>query len=138
VVFNTFFNVLTQEDQVRCFEQVAAHLTPDGLFAIEAYTPAFLHRLQNHQYVEAEAIEVDAVRLDLLRHDPATQMITESHVTLSAAGVRLNPVVQRYAWPSELDLMARIAGLRLHQRWGGWSREPFNASSPLHVSVYAR
>ncbi len=138
VVFNTFFNLLTQEEQVRCFEHVAAHLTHDGLFVIEAYTPAFLHRLQNHQYVEAEAIEVDAVRLDLLRHDPATQMISESHISLSAAGVRLNPVVQRYAWPSELDLMARIAGLRLKQRWGGWSREPFNASSSLHVSVYGR
>jgi hypothetical protein len=59
-------------------------------------------------------------------------------VTLSAAGVRLNPVVQRYAWPSELDLMARIAGLRLKSRWGGWEREPFTSSSSAHVSVYGR
>jgi hypothetical protein len=66
------------------------------------------------------------------------QMIEESHVTLSAAGVHLNPVVQRYAWPAELDLMARIAGLRLHQRWGGWNREPFTAASSAHVSVYGR
>lgn len=138
VVFNTFFNLLTQNDQVRCFEQVAAHLTDSGLFVIEAYVPSYFHQLQNHQYVEAEAIEVDAVRLDLLRHDPAAQMISESHVSLSAAGVRLNPVVQRYAWPSELDLMARIAGMRLKHRWGGWNREPFNANSGLHVSVYER
>jgi hypothetical protein len=68
----------------------------------------------------------------------AQQMIEESHVTLSAAGVHLNPVVQRYAWPAELDLMARIAGLRLQQRWGGWNQEPFTAASSAHVSVYGR
>jgi SAM-dependent methyltransferase len=138
VVWNTFFNLLTQEDQVRCFENVAAHLTDDGSFVVEAYVPAFLYQLRNHQYVEAEAIEVDEVRLDLLRHDAATQKIEESHVSLSPAGVRLNPVVQRYVWPSELDLMARIAGLRLKGRWGGWEREPFNTSSSVHVSVYGR
>lgn len=138
VVWNTFFNLLTQDDQVRCFENVAAHLTDDGSFVIEAYVPAFLYRLQNEQYVEAEAIEVDEVRLDVLRHDAATQVIEESHVSLSAAGVHLNPVVQRYAWPAELDLMARLAGLRLKERWGGWSGEPFTATSSTHVSVYGR
>jgi hypothetical protein len=81
---------------------------------------------------------VDAVRLDVLRHDAAAQRIEESHVTLSAGGVRLNPVVQRYAWPSELDLMARLAGLRLRERWGGWQREPFTRDSGLHVSVYEK
>lgn len=138
VVFNTLFNLLTQEDQVRCFKNVAAHLTGDGSFVVEALVPAFLYRLRNHQYVDAEAIEVDEVRLDVLRHDAATQMLEESHVSLSQAGVRLNPVVQRYAWPSELDLMARIAGLRLKGRWGGWDREPFNSDSSAHVSVYGR
>jgi hypothetical protein len=136
VVFNTLFNLLTQEDQVRCFENVAAHLTDDGSFVVEAYMPAFLYRLGNNQYVDAEAIEVDEVRLDVLRHHPVRQMIEESHVSLSQAGVRLNPVVQRYAWPSELDLMARIAGLRLKNRWGGWNLEPLNSSSSTHVSVY--
>ena len=138
VVWNTFFNLQSQEDQVRCFENVAAHLTDDGAFVIEVYVPTFLYQLRNHQYVDAEAIEVDEVRLDLLRHNAATQMIEESHVTLSPAGIRLNPVVQRYAWPCELDLMARIAGLRLKGRWGGWEREPFNSSSSAHVSVYGR
>jgi SAM-dependent methyltransferase len=136
VVWNTFFNLLTQEDQVRCFANVAAHLAPGGVFVIETYVPAFLYRLQNNQYVEAEAVEVDAVRLDVLRHDPAAQVIEESHVTLSAAGVRCNPVVQRYAWPSELDLMASLAGLKLAARWGGWQGEPFTGASALHVSVY--
>jgi hypothetical protein len=138
VVWNTFFNLLTQEDQVRCFQNVAAHLTDDGSFVVEAYVPTFLHQLRNHQYVEAEAIEVNEVRLDLLRHNAATQRLEESHVTLSPAGIRLNPVVQRYAWPSELDLMARLAGLRLKGRWGGWEREPFHSSSSAHVSVYGR
>ncbi len=138
IVWNTLFNLLTQEDQVRCFENVARHLTDDGCFVVETYVPTFLYRLRNDQYVDAEAIQIDEVRLDLLRHDMVQQMIEESHVTLSAAGVHLNPVVQRYAWPAELDLMARIAGLRLQQRWGGWNREPFTAASSAHVSVYGR
>jgi hypothetical protein len=138
VVFNTLFNLLTQGDQVRCFENVAAHLADDGSFVVEAYVPTFLYQLRNNQYVDAEAVEVDEVRLDLLRHDPAAQMIEESHVSLSQAGVRLNPVVQRYAWPSELDLMAQIAGLRRKGRWGGWDREPFGANSSVHISVYGR
>ena len=138
VVFNTLFNLLTQHDQVRCFENVAAHLTDDGSFVVEAFVPAFLTRLRNDQYVDAEAVGVDEVRLDVARHDPVTQRLDESHVYLSAEGVRLYPVVTRYAWPSELDLMARIAGLRLKDRWGGWNREPFNSTSTSHVSVYGR
>jgi SAM-dependent methyltransferase len=136
VVFNTLFNLLTQEEQIRCFENVAAHLADDGSFVVEAYVPAFLYRLRDNQYVDAQSIEVDEVRLDLLRHDMATQMIEESHVSLSSAGVRLNPVVQRYAWPSELDLMARIAGLRLKERWGDWGQEPFISACGNCVSVY--
>jgi SAM-dependent methyltransferase len=138
VVWNTLFNLLTQDEQVRCFVNVAAHLTADGVFVVEAFVPAFLYRLRDNQYVDAEAIAVDEVRLDVLRHDAATQRLEESHVSLSRAGIRLNPVVQRYAWPSELDLMARLAGLHLKGRWGGWGREPFTASSSAHVSVYGR
>jgi SAM-dependent methyltransferase len=138
VVFNTLFNLLTQEDQVRCFQNVAAHLTDDGLFVVEAFVPTFLTRLRNNQYVDAEVIEVDEVRLDVARHDPVTQRLEESHVHLSREGVRLYPIVTRYAWPSELDLMARIAGLRLKDRWAGWNREPFTSTSSTHVSVYGR
>jgi SAM-dependent methyltransferase len=136
VAFNSFFNLLSQEEQVRCFENVAAHLTDDGAFVIEAFVPTFLLRLDHDQYVHAEGIKLDEVRLDLLRHDGATQMVEENHVTLSTAGLQFNPVVQRYAWPAELDLMARIAGLRLGERWAGWNREPFASASDLHVSVY--
>ncbi|MGI8823879.1 MAG: class I SAM-dependent DNA methyltransferase [Acidimicrobiia bacterium] len=137
VVFNSFFNLLTQDDQVRCFQNVAAHLSTDGSFVVEGgCTLAFLDHLRAGQYVEAEAIEVDAVRFDLLRLDPATQMLYENHVRVSQDGVRFNPVVQRYAWPSELDLMARIAGLRLRERWGGWNRQAFTSNSDNVVSVY--
>ena len=139
VVFNSFFNLLTQDDQVRCFQNVASHLSQDGSFVVEGgCTFGFIERLRVGQYVEAEAIEVDAVRLDLLRLDPATQMLYENHVHVTGDGVTFNPVVQRYAWPSELDLMARIAGLRLRERWGGWNRQAFTASSDNVVSVYRK
>lgn len=138
IVFNTLFNLLGQEEQVRCFQNVAAHLTDDGVFVVEVFVPSFLYRLRNDQYVEAESIEVNEVRLDVARHDAATQTLEESHVTLSAGGVRLNPIVTRYAWPSELDLMARIARLGLKSRWAGWNEEPFTSASERHVSVYGR
>ena len=138
VVFNTMFNLITQEDQVRCFENAAAHLTDDGSFVIEANVPSFLYRLRNDQYVDAEAIGVDEVQLDVARYDPVEQLLEESHVSLSSEGIHLNPIVTRYSWPSELDLMARIAGLRLKERWSGWNREPFTPASSNCVSVYGR
>ncbi len=139
IVFNSFFNLLTQRDQLRCFENVASHLTDDGVFVVEGgCTTAFVDDLTHGQYVRVEAIDVDAVRLDLLRFDPATQMLYENHVSISEHGVRFNPVVQRYVWPSELDLMAHIAGLRLSQRWGSWTRNAFTSASQNVISVYAR
>ena len=136
VVFNTLFNLLEQDDQVRCFENVAAHLSDDGSFVVEAFVPSRFHRLRDNQYVDAEAIGAGEVRLDVARHDPVNQILEESHVSLSADGVQLWPIVCRYAWPAELDLMARLAGLRLKSRWGGWRGEPFEAASARHVSVY--
>lgn len=136
LVYNTLFNLLTQDDQVRCFVNVAAHLAGGGVFVVEAFTPSWLHRLRDDQYVDAEAVGAGEVTFDVGRHDPVAQLLDESHVTLTARGIRLAPIVCRYAWPSELDLMARIAGLRLRERWGGWSGEPFEAGSRRHVSVY--
>jgi hypothetical protein len=138
IVFNTLFNLLTQDDQVRCFENVASHLTEDGLFVIEGGLPTQFTCLRGQQYVDAERVEVDEARLDIARYDPVTQTLDETHVVLTREGVKLFPVVLRYAWPSELDLMARIAGLRLRHRWSGWIREPFTATSRRHVSVYGR
>ncbi|MBV9279824.1 MAG: class I SAM-dependent methyltransferase [Chloroflexi bacterium] len=136
LVYKTIFNLLSQDDQVRCFENVATHLSDDGSFVVEAMVPAYLYRLRDGQYVDAEVIGVGQVRFDVGRYDPVTQHLVESHVTLSRDGVCLGPFVTRYAWPSELDLMARIAGLRLKDRWGGWQGETFTAASWRHVSVY--
>lgn len=138
VVANSLFNLLTQDDQIRCFENVASHLEDEGVFLIEVFRPDFLYRLRDNQYVDSEGIEVDEVRLDVARHDPIAQRLDESHVILSRDRVRMNPVVTRYAWPSELDLMARIAGLRPKERWGGWNGEPFSAESRYLVAVYGR
>lgn len=116
-MFNTLFNLLTQDDQVRCFEHVAPRLTVVGVFVVEAMVPDTLYRLRNHRYVDAEAIAVGEVRLDVGRFDPVTRVLDESHVRLSKAGLDVSPIVTCYVWPSEMDLTARIAGLRLHGRW---------------------
>jgi SAM-dependent methyltransferase len=137
LVYNTLHNLLTQDEQVRCFENVAAHLTDDGAFVVEALVPNFLFTLRNDQYVDAEAIGVHEVWLDVGRHDPAAQRHEETHIRLTDEGVELFPIVQRYTWPSELDLMARIAGLRLKERWDGWNREPFTSTGNV-VSVFGR
>jgi SAM-dependent methyltransferase len=137
VVFNTFFGLLTQADQLGCFEAVARHLTDDGRFLIEAFVPD-PSRFDRRQRVSALSVGADAISLEASVHDPVTQRITSQHVMMSTGGVQLYPVHIRYAWPSELDLMARLAGLRLRDRWGGWSREPFSAASATHVSVYGR
>jgi SAM-dependent methyltransferase len=138
LVYNTLFNLLSQDEQVRCFQNVADHLQDGGVFVIEAFTPGYLYRLRNDQYVNAEDIQGRQVTLDVGRHDPISQTLAESHLVLTEQGVRLHPIVTRYAWPAELDLMARIAGLRLRERWGSWQRGPFTADSRLHVSVYAK
>ena len=137
LVFNTLFNLVTQADQVRCFQNVATHLTADGMFVVEAFVPDPA-RYRDGQEVRTASVAGDDVWLDVTRHDALAQRLDISHVCLSAAGVRLYPVVLRYAWPSELDLMAQLAGLRLKERWGGWEREPFTATSRTHVSVYGR
>lgn len=136
LVFNTIFNLLTQPAQVRCFENAARHLTGDGAFVVEAGVPSSW--TSQDAYVNPEHVGKDRVVLDVCRYDPVTQLLEENHVELSSAGIRLSPIVCRLAWPSEMDLMARLAGLRLVQRWGGWEREPFTARSDRHVSVYQR
>ena len=138
VVWNSLFNLLTQDDQIACFRNVARHLAPDGCYVVEAYAPTYLHRLDGQQAVKVEDLSVDEVRISVIRHDPASQIVEQSHVSLTEQGTRFNPVVQRYAWPSELDLMARIAGLKLRERWSDWKRHPFDAASHGHVSVYVR
>jgi SAM-dependent methyltransferase len=136
VVFNTLFSLLTQDEQVRCFEAVAAHLAPGGAFVVEAFVPdPTLH--PGGQSMRTRYLGLDLVRFDMALHDPVAQRVDFQNVLLGTDGVRLLPGSLRYAWPSELDLMARLAGLRLRERWGGWRREPFTGStSGLYVAVY--
>ena len=135
VVFNTFFSLLTQDQQVGCFAAVADRLAPGGAFVLTGFVPdPTLY--SGGQSVRTTELGLDLVRLDAARHDPVAQRVDFQHVVLSGDGIRLYPGAVRYAWPSELDLMARLAGLRLRERWGGWRREPFGAASDSHVSVY--
>jgi len=136
VVFNTFFSLLTQDEQVRCFQAVAAHLAPGGAFVIEAFVPdPTLH--PGGQSMRARHLGLDLVRFDMALHDPVAQRVDFQNVLLGADGVRLLPGSVRYAWPSELDLMARLAGMALRERWGGWRREPYTGSTTgLYVAVY--
>ncbi len=137
VVFNTFFALLSQEEQLRCFASVASKLTEDGAFVIEAFVPDPT-LFDRGQRVSTTRVEVDRLQLDATRHDSVAQRVTTQHVVIGKEGIVMLPVQLRYAWPSELDLMARLAGLRLAERYGGWQREPFTPSSPAHVSVFKR
>lgn len=137
VAFNTFFGLLTPEDQIRCFRNVAAMLRPTGAFCLEAFVPD-LGRFDRGQRLAVSRVEPAAVWLEASVHDAPNQIVDSQLVRLSAEGIRLFPIRIRYAWPSELDLMAQAAGLRLRERWAGWNKLPFSAASGAHVSVYER
>jgi SAM-dependent methyltransferase len=137
VVFNTFFALLSQDDQVRCFQNVAAHLAEHGVFLIEAFVPE-VTRYERGQHLEATAVEADEVLITAARYDPVDQAIRAAQLFVRDGRVEMRPVHLRFAYPSELDLMARLAGLRLRERWGGWDGEPFTAASGSHVSIYER
>lgn len=135
LVYNTIFNVLTQDGQVECFANAARHLEVGGVFVVEAAVPSAW--LPSESYARPERVEADAVVLDVCTYDPATQILDENHVRIGADGMRFAPISCRLAWPPELDLMARLAGLRLAERWGGWHCQPYTGRD-LHVSVYRR
>jgi SAM-dependent methyltransferase len=136
LIFNTLFALESQDEQVRCFENVAGHLVDGGVFAIDAFVPDPARFRQGGFSVTS--VEVDRVRLDLTLLDAAAQTSRSQHVVLSEEGVRLYPVSIRWAYPAEIDLMARLAGLRLRARWGSWRKEPFTAASGRHVSIYEK
>jgi SAM-dependent methyltransferase len=135
LVYNTIGNLLTQEDQVRCFQNAARHLTEDGVFVLECRVPSAPSR-PGFQFVDTERVAADRLTLEVGRYDPVSQILDEVHLHLSADGIVLGPISLRLAHPPEFDLMARIAGLRLRQRTGGWHGEPFTATSWRHISVY--
>lgn len=136
VAANTFFGVLTQEDQVRCFRNVEAHLRDGGVFVIEAFVPDPARF--DPSRLTVRGMEADMVRIEASRHDSVSQTIDGQAIELRTEGARFIPFRIRYAWPLELDLMAQLAGLRLRERWGGWNGAPLTAASKQHVSVYER
>ena len=135
LVFNTIFNLVTQDAQVACFENAAAHLETGGVFVIETGVPG-LQRLPPGQTIIPFRAEPEGISFDV--YDVVTQRASSQHFVFEEGRVKAYPVDFRYAWPAELDLMARIAGLRLRDRWAGWRREPFTAMSGSHVSVYEK
>jgi len=137
VVFNSFFNLLTQDDQVRCFQNAARHLTEDGVFVLECRIPTAPAR-PGHQFIDVEHLKADYVKLEVCRYDPVTQILDDNHVQIGTDGIIFHPIRLRLAYPPEFDLMARIAGVRLRDRWGGWNGEPYTADSRRHISVYER
>ena len=137
VAFNTIYALLTQDEQVACFRGVAERLTPDGVFVVEAFVPD-PSRFDRGQRVEAFRVETHEVDIHASTHDPVGQRVVFQHVVGGKDGLRLYPGSLRYIWPSEMDLMAAVAGLRLRSRHGGWRGEPFTTGSSRHVSVYER
>jgi methyltransferase family protein len=135
LVFNTIFNLTSQDGQVACFENAAAHLPSGGRFVIEARVPE-LQRLPAGQTVLPW--RADPGGMSYYVYDVVTQRLSGQHYYLVDGRVEASPTEMRYAWPAELDLMARLAGMRLQDRWAGWGREPFTALSPSHVSVYEK
>jgi SAM-dependent methyltransferase len=136
VVFNTFFSLLTQDEQVSAFRSVARHLTPGGAFAMQSFVPDVTRFESNQQRVAIESVGVDEITLEMSSHDAVAQRTDTQYVLLRQGDVRLFPVRIRYAYVSELDLMARLAGLRLRERWSSWRREPFPSADWSHVSVW--
>ena len=138
LVFNTITNLTTQDEQVACFENAARHLLPGGRFVIENGVPA-LRRLPPGAPAVPFAVHEDYVGLDDFTDRTHLQISRSRHFRRSADG-RFEEFTApfRYVWPSELDLMARIAGLTLEHRWAGWDRAPFTGDSPSHVSVWRR
>jgi SAM-dependent methyltransferase len=137
VVFNTLFALGSQEEQVRCFRSVASHLASGGSFVIEAFVPN-LSRFTEGQVNWATKVDEERVELDVGRFDAATQRVVSQKVVITDGSVKLYPVQIRFAWPSELDLMAQLAGLRLRERWSNWERAPFDSDSGKHISIYEK
>jgi len=135
LVRNTITNLTTQDDQVDCFRNVAAHLEPGGFFVIEVYIPE-LRRLPPGENIHA--FTVTPTHLGFEEYDVATQIAFSHHYWVEDGRLETFSAPFRYVWPSELDLMARIAGMTLRERWSDWKREPFTKDSRSHVSVWQK
>ena len=137
VVFNTFFALLSQEAQVRCFRNVAGCLAEGGSFLLEVFVPDPARLAMKNQAIPVD-VTADLLHLNVAKVDLINQRVNAQHIVMTDGAVRMYPVQIRYAWPAELDLMAQLAGLELRYRWGGWSRERLAEDAGRHISVYAR
>jgi SAM-dependent methyltransferase len=135
LVFNTINNLTTQDEQVACFQNVAAHLEPGGCFVVEVGVPA-LQRLPPGETVRA--FHLSATRLGFDEYDVASQGLVSHHYSIVDGRLEVGSIPFRYVWPAELDLMARLAGMTLRERWSDWKREPFTSDSTGHVSVWEK
>jgi hypothetical protein len=133
--FNGVFCAVTQEGQIACFRNAARHLTETGAFVIECHVPD-VGRFDRGQRVQILDLNEDALYVEYSLHDPVAQQVKTQIISFVNGRAELGPLLLRYAWPPELDLMAQLAGLRLESRYGGWDRSPFAAGSAKHVSVY--
>src|SRR5918999_1914922 len=135
LVANTIMNLTTQDEQVACFRNAAAHLEPGGCFVIEVLVPG-LQRLPLGDTFKP--FDVSPTHLGLDEYDVARQGLVSHHYWIEDDKVEVFSPPFRYVWPSELDLMARLAGMALRERWGGWEREPFESDSRKHVSIWEK
>ncbi len=134
-VFNTLVMLLNQADQVSCFENAAKHLEPGGWFVVETFVPDF-HKLTMRKSIDVKHLDRTGAWLLSMHHDPLRQLIFNESIRIDATGVQRYPVTLRYAWPSELDLMARFAHLHLVDRFASWLREPYEHTSRNQISIY--
>jgi Methyltransferase domain len=135
LVANTIMNLTTQDEQVACFQNVASHLDSGGRFVIEVSVPG-LRRLPPGE--KFQPFDVSATHLGFDEYDVARQGLVSHHYWIEDGKVDVLSPPFRYVWPSELDLMARLAGMSLRERWSGWKREPFTSESTTHVSVWQK
>jgi SAM-dependent methyltransferase len=135
LVFNTIGNLTSQDEQVACFQNAAAHLEPGGCFVIEVGIPQ-LRRLPPGETVRAFALTPTHLGFD--EYDIANQGLISHHYRVEGGKFEASSLPLRYVWPSELDLMARLAGMTLRERWSDWNREPFTSDSTKHVSVWEK
>jgi SAM-dependent methyltransferase len=135
LVANTIMNLTTQDEQVACFQNAAAHLEPGGCFVIEVLVPG-LRRLPSGE--RFQPFDVSPTHLGFDEYDVARQGLVSHHYWIGEGEIEVFSPPFRYVWPSELDLMARLAGMSLRERWSTWTREPFTSESAQHVSVWAK
>ena len=135
LVYNTIGNLLTQDEQVECFCNAAAHLEPGGTFVIEVVVPSLRRLPLGESFVP---FDITASHLGIDEYDVANQTLISHHYWISDGRATTFDSPHRYAWPAEYDLMAQLAGMRLRERWSNWHREPFTSESTSHVSVWEK